>query len=310
MTHSATSTAAQKPLGGVWPALLTPIDANGNPAYDVIDQLVDLFVRQGLDGLYIVGSTGQWPMFSREERQSIAERVVKAAAGRIPVMVHVGAASTADAVTLAKHAESIGADAISTVAPIYYPHSADVIFEYYRQVGAASELPLYVYHLSIVNSLRLPPQDYVRRLLDLPHIAGMKITDVDLNLFGLIHGYSAGRLRLFSGADEVLCHAVLSGAIGAIGTFYNLWGPVCKKAREAVEEGNVSAGRTFMIRLQQTISRVIQSGSIWAFLRAAMLRKYQIDIGAPRPPLGSRDQAWNDGDVERLVAAVDDALGS
>lgn len=302
------STAPPRPLGGLWPALLTPIDPEGRPAFDVIDALVDLFVRQGLDGLYIVGSTGQWPLFSREERCAIAERVMQTAAGRIPVMVHVGAAATNDAVFLARHAASIGADAISTVAPIYYPHSADVVFEYYRQVGLATELPLYVYHLSLVNQLRLPPQDYVRRLLDLPHIAGMKITDLDLNLFGLIRGHAGDRLRLFSGADEVVCHAVLSGAIGAIGTFYNLWGPVCGKARQAAEQGKTAACRDFMLTFQGAIARVIQSGSIWSFLRAAMQRKYQIDIGQPRPPLGTRDQAWTDADVDAVIASVDNAL--
>lgn len=304
----STSPAGSRTLGGLWPALFTPIDADGCPALDVIDRLVDLFVQQGLDGLYIVGSTGQWPLFSRAERCAIAERVMRASAGRIAVMVHVGAASTEDAVFLARHAASLGADAISTVAPIYYPHSADVVFEYYRQVGLATELPLYVYHLSIVNQLRLAPGDYVRRLLDLPHIAGMKITDVDLNLFGLLRSHSAGQLRLFSGADEVLCHAVLSGAIGAIGTFYNLWGPACQRARQAMEQGQVGPCRDFMLALQSAISRVIQSGSIWSFLRMAMQRKYQIDIGQPRAPLGSKDRPWSEADVDEIVASVDHAL--
>lgn len=307
MSPSAASPTSS-PLGGTWPALLTPIDAQGGVALDVIDSLVELFIDQKLGGLYVVGSTGQWPMFSREERCAIAERVMRTARGRIPVMVHVGAASTGDAIHLARHAASIGADAISTVAPIYYPHSADVVFEYYRQVGEATELPLYVYHLSIVNQLRLPPHDYVRRLLDLPHIAGMKITDVDLNLFGLLRSHAGDRLRLFSGADEVVCHAVLSGAIGAIGTFYNLWGPAVARAREATEAGQVAAARTFMLALQSAISRVIQSGSVWSFLRAAMLRKYRIDIGAPRAPLGTRDQAWKDEDVAAVIASVDEAI--
>ena len=68
----------------------------------------------------------------------MAACVVKAAAGRIPVMVHVGAVTTEDAVALAKHAASIGADAVSAVGPIYFQHSADAVFEYYKRIGAAS----------------------------------------------------------------------------------------------------------------------------------------------------------------------------
>src|SRR5207248_1973275 len=154
-------------------------------------------------------------------------------AGRIPVMIHVGAVATEDAVALAQHASKIGADAVSAVTPIYYPAGPDLIFEHYRRIGAASDLPLYVYHLSSVNQLTLDPRDYAERILALPHIGGMKITDRDLYQFGLIHSFTRDRLRLFSGADEVLCHAVLSGAIGAIGTFYNVWGPACQAARSA-----------------------------------------------------------------------------
>src|SRR6516164_5758426 len=103
-----------KTFGGVWPAVLTPF-ADGRPALAVLERLTDLFARQGLGGLYVGGSTGQWPLLTADERRAIAECVVRAAAGRIPVMVHVGAASTAEAVALARHAAQVGADAVSAV---------------------------------------------------------------------------------------------------------------------------------------------------------------------------------------------------
>ena len=91
-------------FGGIWPAMVTPTTQDGKPALTVCEQLVDLFARQRLGGIYLVGSTGQWPLFTLEERKAIAERVVKSAAGRLPVMVHVGAVTTADAIALAEHA--------------------------------------------------------------------------------------------------------------------------------------------------------------------------------------------------------------
>src|SRR5687768_1308300 len=137
-----------KRFGGIWPAVLTPLDESGKLNLGAVEQLVELFVKQQLGGLYVLGSTGQWPLLSVAERQAAAERFVKAAAGRIPVMVHVGAVCTDDAVALARHAERIGADAVSSVAPIYYPTGPDMIFEHYRRIGAAGGLPLYLYHLS------------------------------------------------------------------------------------------------------------------------------------------------------------------
>ncbi len=295
-------------FGGMWPALVTPFGADGKPALDVVEQLVDLFAKQGMDGLYVTGSTGQWPLLTVDERQAIVERCVKASAGRIPIMAHVGTVATDDAVTLAKHAAKVGADAVSTVAPIYYPHSADVVFEHYRRIGAASDLPLFVYHIELAQKITVGAKEYTDRILSLPNIAGMKITAGDLYLFGLIHSNSGDRLQLFSGADEVMCQAVLSGSIGAIGTFYNVFGPACQNARKAMLAGQVERVRTFMLAFQQVIARVIASGSIWSFFRAAMRHKYDIDIGTPRPPLGTLDKPWDGAEIARLVAMVDEAI--
>jgi N-acetylneuraminate lyase len=292
-------------FAGLWPAMLTPTTPDGRPSLGACEQLVELFARQGLGGIYLVGSTGQWPLFTVEERKAVAACVVRAAAGKLPVMVHVGAASTAEAVALAQHAARVGANAVSAVGPIYYSYSADAVFEYYRRIGSATGLPLYAYHLSGVNKMSLGPREYVERLLAVPNAAGMKITDHDLYTFGLIHAAAGDRLQLLSGADEVLCHAVLSGAAGAIGTFYNLWGPACAAAREATASGDVATGRAFMLRFQTALAEVLGSGGMWSFLRAAMRLKYGIEVGMPRPPLGATDRPWADADVRRLLAQVD-----
>lgn len=279
---------------------------DGRVAYATLERMVDLFATQGLDGLYLTGSTGQWPLLSGEERRTILECAAGAAAGRLPIMAHIGATTTAETVALAEHAANAGAAAVSAVAPSYYGYSPDVVFAYYTELGRATPLPLFAYHLSTVNSVRLPPAEFVARLLDVPNIAGMKITDVDLYLFGLVHAHGGDRLRLFSGADEVLCHAVLSGAIGAIGTFYNLWGVECQRARRAMAAGDVSGSTEFTRRFQSAISRSMRTGSVWSFLRHAMRRKHGIDIGMPRPPLGSQDRPWNDEDVESILRLMEE----
>jgi N-acetylneuraminate lyase len=215
---------------GLWPAMLTPLDSAGRPALGETEKLVELFVQQNLDGIYLLGSTGQGPLLSVAERQAVAECVVRTAAGKIPVMVHVGAVSTDDSMALAQHASRIGADSISSVGPIYYRAGADAVFEHFRRIGAAGELPFFVYHLSVVNTLSLGGREYVDRLLGLPNIAGMKFTERDLYQLGLICAYAGDQLHVFSGADEVLCQAAMTGACGAIGTFYNIWGPACGKS--------------------------------------------------------------------------------
>lgn len=291
---------------GIWPAMLTPLDTAGEPALGETEKLVELFVKQKLDGVYLLGSTGQGPLLSVSQRQAIAECVVRTAAGRIPVMVHVGAVATEDAIALARHATKIGADSISAVGPIYYRASAEAVFEHFRRIGAAGGLPFFVYHLSVINNLSLGARDYVDRLLKLPNIAGMKFTERDLYQLGLISAYAGDRLHLFSGADEVMCQAAMCGVGGAIGTFYNVWGPASQAARKAFVGGSVTAGMRFMKAFQLALDEVISSQGMWTFLRSAMRIKYQIDIGPCRSPLGVCERPWNDEDVERVLAVVDD----
>jgi N-acetylneuraminate lyase len=288
--------------------MLTPLTEDGRPAVAVAEKMTELFVNQRLGGIYLTGSTGQWPLLTVAERCAIIDCVLRAAAGRIPVMVHVAAVATADAVTLARHAARAGASAVSAVTPIYFSHSLDAVFEYYRAIGSATDLPFYVYHHSNVSHMDIGSREYTRRLMAIPNVAGMKITDRDLYTFGLINAFTEGRLQLFSGADEVMCHAILCGAMGAIGTFYNLWGPVCQRVRAACAAGDVETGRSFMLRFQSAIARVLASDSIWTFLRTAMRLKYGLDVGMPRPPLGAAEAPWSEDEVRRLIDQVDTAV--
>jgi N-acetylneuraminate lyase len=274
----------------------------GAPNLAAIEQLVELFAGQGLDGIYVTGSTGQWPLLMLDERRLIAETAVRAAAGRLPVMIHVGANATEDAVALARHAAEIGADALSAVGPTYYGHSTETVFAHYRAIGGATSLPFFVYHLMGVSQSVGDPAAYVARLLELPNIAGMKYTERDLYTLGVLNHHAQGRLTFFSGADEVVCQAVLSGAHGAIGTFYNLWGAEVRRARNAVLDGDVVGGSKFMLAFQTVIAQVLESGSIWSFLRAAMIRKHGIDVGRPRAPLGVTDRHWTESEIDAILA--------
>lgn len=294
-------------FSGLWPAMLTPLGEDGTPNVAAIEQLVELFALQGLDGIYLTGSTGQWPLLKPEERRLIAETTVRAATGRLPVMVHVGASATEEAVDLARHAAEIGADAVSAVGPTYYGHSTETVFAHYRAIGGATDVPFFVYHLMGVSQSVGDPAGYVARLLELPNIAGMKYTERDLYTLGVLHHHAQGRLTFFSGVDEVVCQALLSGASGAIGTFYNLWGAEVRRARNATAAGDIAGGTRFMLAFQAVIARVLGSGAIWSFLRAAVLRKHGIDVGRPRPPLGVSDRAWSEAEVDELLSVIETA---
>lgn len=287
----------KKDFKGLWPAMLTPVNKQGEPAMDQLEKLVELLISQGMDGLYILGSTGQGVLFTEEQRKKVTSLVIEVTAKRCPVMVQVGSLTTDESVRLAKHAEKSGADAVSSVGPIYYAPSAAMALEHYKTIATATSLPFLPYQLGD-NSIPGETISFVSKLLEIPNVAGMKLTTNQLLEISAIHNFAGARLKLFSGSDELFCHASLCGTVGAIGSFYNLWGMACKHVMTEFKNGNFQLGKEFMLTFQQVIRLVLPN--IWTFLRKAMLIKYNIDIGKNKAPLGNTHTEWKDDEVMAL----------
>lgn len=288
-------------FSGLWPAMFTPVDDEGNPALSELAKLVELLIGQGLDGLYILGSTGQGVLFTEAQRKSVTEQVMQVNAGRVPVMVQVGSMTTDESVRLATHAAAAGADAISSVGPIYFTGNTTAALEHYRQIAKATDLPFFPYQLG--SNTMGDIGTFITQLLEIPNVAGMKLTTGQLMEISTIHLHAGERLRLFSGADELFCQASLCGTVGAIGTFYNLWGEVCQQVLSDFQNGNFERGKAFMLEFQRIILFVLPN--IWTFLRKAMLLKYGVDIGATKAPLGTMQQEWADEEVRRILDKMD-----
>jgi N-acetylneuraminate lyase len=287
---------------GLWPAMVTPVLDSGEPAYEEIEKLVEIFISQQLDGLYILGSTGQGLLFTEEQRKKATEVVSKTSAGRIPVIVHVGSLTTAESIRLAQHAEKCGVDGISSVPPIYYTGNADTALEHYNRIAESTSLPFFPYQLGD-NSIPGDVHSFIERLLKIPNITGMKLTTNQLLNISSVHNQAGDRLKLFSGSDELFCHATLCGTVGAIGTFYNIWGVECKQVMTEFVNGNYKLGKEFMLAFQETIQLVLPNA--WTFLRKAMLLKYNIDIGQTKGPLGNAQKEWQDDQVKEILEKIE-----
>ncbi|CAL1517238.1 dihydrodipicolinate synthase family protein [Chitinophaga sp. MM2321] len=287
---------------GLWPAMFTPVHDNGEPALDEVGKLTELLISQKLDGLYILGSTGQGVLFTEAERRKVTEVVCDIAKKRVPVIVQVGALTTDESVRLARHAEKCGADGISSVGPIYFSGSADMALQHYSSIARATELPFFPYQLGN-NSIPGDTISFVRKLMEIPHVTGMKLTTNNLLEISAIHNYAGDKLKLFSGSDELVCHASLCGTVGAIGTMYNLWGEACKHILTEFTNGDYEQTKQFMLSFQTVIQQILPN--LWTFLRQAMLLKYKIDIGQAKAPLGNTNQPWNDKDVLALIEKID-----
>ena len=137
----------------------------------------------------------------------------------------------------------------------------------------------------------------------------MKLTTQNLYTLGLILTYSEGKIRIYSGSDEVVHAAAISGAHGAIGTGYNYWCKAVRQAWNAVLGGDVAFAHRFASVFQRNIDTLIRSGSFYRFCRVAVKLRHDVDIGPGRAPHSAVGKSWSNEQVSQILAAVDDAAG-
>ena len=120
-----------KKFSGVYPAVITPFTTEGEVDVEKLTHYID-YLAKNVDGLFVGGSYGSGPIMTVEQRKTLAEITVKTAAGRVPVILHIGTTNLNDTIELAKHAESVGADAIAAVTPYYYRRGLYVLYPPHR----------------------------------------------------------------------------------------------------------------------------------------------------------------------------------
>lgn len=245
---------------GIFTALLTPMYENGAIDFDSLTRLVEHQIEQGIHGFYVGGSTGEGFILTSEERKQVLEVVVRAAAGRVTIISHVGCISTMESIKLAMHAELQGVDAVSAVVPFYYKVSMKEIREHYEAIMAAVSLPMIVYHFPGATGVSLS-MDFYEQMSRNPQCIGVKFTSLNLFEMQQIRARCGQDFLIFNGHDEVYSAGAYAGANGAIGSTFNMMPGLFAQMYELI----VSEDRPLMSSIQsmqaeanETIAHMIQ----------------------------------------------------
>lgn len=245
-------------LSRLYGALLTPYDDEGEVSERCLGRLVAFVRAQGIDGLYIGGSTGEGLLQSTDERLAIFAAVAEASEGAA-LIGHVGAIGTREAKALAKGCAALGYDAVSAIPPIYFPHGKDAIFGYYEDIlDAAAGTPLVIYNIPAMSGVSFTLDD-LARLLALPGVIGIKQTSGDM--------YQMEQLRrafpdtlLLNGYDEVLLAGLVSGATGGVGSTYNIMGARYRALVRHLARGEVAAAAGIQSDCNAVIDALVAAG--------------------------------------------------
>jgi dihydrodipicolinate synthase/N-acetylneuraminate lyase len=163
-------------IRGVLLPIITPFDDKVRVDEQMMRQLVDFHIKAGVHGLFVLGSTGQGPAMTTEERKLTAAVALDQAKKRVPVIIHVGTADAGSAVELAEHAAAHGADAVAIVPPYYYSdHTEFEIIAHYKAVHRAMPLPIYIYENPKYSGISIPPGFAVRMKEQVPALQGIKV---------------------------------------------------------------------------------------------------------------------------------------
>lgn len=244
-------------LDGIFAALLTPFAADESIDRQAIAGLVEFQVGQGIDGLYVGGSSGEAMMQSREERAGFLTDVAAANQGRLKLIAHVGAIATADALALADVAEQAGYQAISAIPPFYYDFSRAEVLAHYFEIVERSALPLIVYNFPARTSGFTFAE--LGQLLGHERIVGVKHTSSDMFQLERIRRQHPQAL-VYNGYDEMCLAGLAMGAHGAIGTTFNYMGDLFVQLRADFAAGRLDEARGLQAMANVLIEALIEVG--------------------------------------------------
>ena len=295
-----------KDFKGVIPAVLSVFDKDENLDEQGTREFIRYLMSMDIGGLYVTGSTGETWLMTAEERMRQVEIVMEEVGDKIPVVVHVGAMSTREAVKLAKHAEQFGAAGVSSVPPFYFKYNADQIFNYYKDVAEATSLPMIVYNIPLAGMMTV---DQIIRLSTIENVKGVKYTGTALfEVMQIKDGCKEG-FQVYGGCDELGSSNIAIGVDGIIGSFYNVIADHYIRIWNAVKASDVALATKLQRQAVHVIFAGINSGSMMACMKV-WLRAAGLPGGWSRRPFSNFSEEEEKVLVAKLVAIdEEDGIG-
>ncbi|MCI8537270.1 MAG: N-acetylneuraminate lyase [Oscillospiraceae bacterium] len=299
---------------GIIPAFYACYDEKGDISPKAVQDLTRFLVKKGVKGTYVGGSSGECIYQSVEERKLVLENVMEAAGGKLTVIAHVGCNSTRDSVELARHAESVGVDAIASIPPIYFKLPEYAIAQYWNDMSAAApKTDFVIYNIPQLAGVALT-MSLFHEMLKNPQVVAVKNSSMpvqDIQMFKADGTAARGEngFVVFNGPDEQFISGRMMGADGGIGGTYGAMPELFLKLDELFKDGKWEEAKA----LQYDINEVIYAlcackGNMYGVIKAVLKKREGLDLGGVRAPLYNLipDDMPK---VDHAAALIDAAMG-
>ena len=265
-------------LEGIWTPIPTPLTKRGRIDTEATRRLVDFHIEAGIDGLLPLGTSGEFALLQKEERNLLVKTVVEQADRRVPVVAGVSDPSIENVLELSKDAKEAGADAVIATPPYYFTTTDEGHYQHFKTISESIDLPLMIYNIPEWTHSYVSP-DTVQRLADEKLVVGMKYTEY--NFLNLVRFLKAGRNRIsiFTGSDAMAYSNLELGGSGAIIGAANVAPKIASKIFDNYRKGDLKGAR----ESQDKLLPVIEALGVGKY--PAALKEAMNIIGFPVGPL-------------------------
>lgn len=241
---------------GIMPALITPLNADESINTAVLADLLEGLLAKGVDGFYVAGATGEGLALRPAERRVLAEETIRIVAHRKPCIIQVASTDFSEAVALAKHAEAIGAEAISATAPIFFKYDENDVYNYYKALADAVHIPLMMYYSPMANF----PMDakFAARCFEIDNVTAIKWTSPNYYQMMELKNMTHGEMNIINGPDEMLLMGLNAGADGGIGSTYNVMPEMYLRVFNSFRAGDIATATATQRKVASIVTELIR----------------------------------------------------
>ena len=271
---------------GVIPAFYACYDKEGNISPEGVQALTRYFVEKGVKGVYVNGSSGECIYQSVEDRKIVLENVMKAAEGKLTVIAHVACNNTKDSMELARHAESLGVDAIAAIPPIYFHLPEYAIAQYWNDISlAAPNTDFVIYNIPQLAGVALTMGLFAEMRKN-PRVIGVKNSSMPVQDIQMFKQAAGEDYIVFNGPDEQFISGRVIGAEGAIGGTYGVMPELFLKMDEYVKAGDMEKAREIQYAVDAIIYKMCTGhGNMYGVIKAILKINEGLELGGVREPL-------------------------
>ena len=246
---------------GLGVALITPFTANEAVDFAAVAKIVDNLIAGGVDYILVLGTTGETPTLTTDERKALIRFVRDRVAGRVKLMVGVGGNCTRDVVATLKKWDLSGYDAILSVNPYYNKPNQEGLYQHFKAIAEASPLPIMLYNIPGRTGINMTPETIARLANDFDNIFGVKEASGNLEQMEQVKALAPSDFLLVSGDDGLTVDVIKLGGVGVISVLANAYPAETKEVVELALAGNIDEADKKLKALDGIISALFEEGN-------------------------------------------------